>query len=506
MNKQNWNVANDDQFEELLRMNLPDTPPDVIAYEVAPWRESMNRILVGLVLCAIQLDFLMLQYFLPTLGMFLLLLGFRGLRKENACFRVCWILSFGRMIYYMFWLIMNATIYQVTLSQTLIMHAVTIGSALALVVIIFFFLGGLIQIRRQTGIAFKMTATVVLCCWYVGTTILGFLQVTIPPIFIYAYVVVFFLLLYGVYRQSYQLDNAGYALRATPVKVSNSKLVGILLIILFVGIGCGYVFGGKYPMDWQQVEADEHAQVEDLKQMLIEKGFPEYVLDDLMAEDIAECEDALRISVETTKSGDPNGVDNKILLNSTAIAVELPDKKVKIIHHFYWDEGVRFYGTEALRILPADRNRRGVELDENWRRIGGYTGRVLRDKNGARLQADYYYLGDDVYISHSMFNAGEEESEGSAIFSVPHKAENCRGYVAYTMENVTDEIYADSYEAHMDTYVDSWLNYVHPDSRVQYPVYTAEELFEYRMYSFSGSYSPYWVRQDALQINVGNLN
>lgn len=498
MSKQNWNVANDDQFEEMLRRNLPDTPPDVVVYEVAPWRKSVNWILVGLVLCAIQLDFLMLQYFLPTLGMFLLLLGFRGLRKENACFRVCWILSFGRMIYYLFWLIMNATIYQVTLSQTLAIQAISTASALALVVTIFCFLGGLIQIRRRTGIAFKMTATVVLCCCYVGKMVLAVWQVTILPIFIYAYVVVFFLLLYGVYKQSYQLDNAGYALRATPVKVSNSKLVGILLIILFVGIGCGYVFGGKYPMEWQQVEADEHVQVEDIKQMLIEKGFPEYVLDDLTAEDIAECEDALRISVEKTKSGDPRGEDNKFLLNSTAIAVELPDKRVKIIHHFHWDEGARFYGTEALRIWPADRNRAGVELDENWNRVGGYTGRVLRDNNGARLQADYYYLGDDVYISHGMFNAGEEEMDCSAIFSMPHKAENCRGYVAYTMENVADETY--------DTFVDSWLNYVHQDSRVQYPVYTAEECYEYHLYNWS-LYSPYWVRQDALQIlELENLN
>ena len=47
----------------------------------------MNRILFGMALCAITLNFLCLNYILPAVGTVLLLLGFRTLRRENRWLR-----------------------------------------------------------------------------------------------------------------------------------------------------------------------------------------------------------------------------------------------------------------------------------------------------------------------------------------------------------------------------------------------------------------------------------
>ena len=85
--------ARDDAFEALLAQSVAELPPEEIVADVTPWRRAMNRILFGMALCAITLNFWCLNYILPAIGTVLLLLGFRTLRRENrwlgGCFAVC---------------------------------------------------------------------------------------------------------------------------------------------------------------------------------------------------------------------------------------------------------------------------------------------------------------------------------------------------------------------------------------------------------------------------------
>ena len=87
-----WETMTDADFEALLARSGPDTPPEEIVADVTPWRRAMNRILFGMALCAITLNFWSLNYILPAIGTVLLLLGFRALRRENrwlgGCFAV----------------------------------------------------------------------------------------------------------------------------------------------------------------------------------------------------------------------------------------------------------------------------------------------------------------------------------------------------------------------------------------------------------------------------------
>ena len=53
-------------------------------------------------------------------------------------------------------------------------------------------------------------------------------------------------------------------------------------------------------MEWSALDTAEHDEVEDIKAHLIDLGFPEYVLNDLSAEDIAACDGALRVFVNVT--------------------------------------------------------------------------------------------------------------------------------------------------------------------------------------------------------------
>ena len=61
-----WETMTDADFEAMLAQSVPDTPPEEIVAEVTPWRRAMNRILFGMALCAITLNFLCLNYILPA--------------------------------------------------------------------------------------------------------------------------------------------------------------------------------------------------------------------------------------------------------------------------------------------------------------------------------------------------------------------------------------------------------------------------------------------------------
>ena len=171
-------------------------------------------------------------------------------------------------------------------------------------------------------------------------------------------------------------------------------------------------------------------------------------------------------------------------LRLSGIAVELEQEgHWKIIHHFLWNEDPGFRGTEALQLYPACRERNGGWLEE-----GGLTGQVLYDKKEISYAADYASLENETYdMGQSWpFYESRETSSIFAEFSMPWRGERCRGYVSYGIR-----------EKEKDWWIDSWLNYTHQKSILQYPVMTAAQNRK------NGSWTddPVFITmQDALQV------
>lgn len=496
-----WETMTDADFEAMLARSVPDTPPEEIVAEVTPWRRAMNRILFGMALCAITLNFLCLNYILPAVGTVLLLLGFRTLRRENRWLGGCFAVTVIRAVYFFATLVLNTTILQSAVFTPAVTTALTVINAVLLLALYFCFWRGLLAVQKKADLPAQTGGALALIVWYALVCVLAAVHYTgwIVPI---AMLVGYGCILRSLYRLSGALDEAGYAIAPGPVRVTDRCLVLVIAAVLGIGCTLGYLFGGSYRMDWQPADASEQTQTAAIRQQLLDLGFPEAVLNDLTPEDIAACDGALRVVAVTEdhpfndgrtvshKESDGEGGVVSVLdtvydvreLRLTSVGVQLPGAQEtwRIFHHFLWTTDPGFCGTEVLQIWPADEN-----TQDGWRFAGDVTGRVLYDRDGQTFTASYHTLGRQTYTADSVFFGQRTNSDLFAPFSMPRHAEHARGYVAYTAAAVQS-----------GCLLSSWCNYTHQQSWLQYPAVTAMEK---RMTSAFGNAGAFYTVQHALQ-------
>lgn len=82
MPKEDWGFLNEKAFEAALQASVPERLPDKVA-AVTPRRRAMGRVLAGTALTALGTNLWGLNYLLPGIGLVLMLLGFRLLRREG---------------------------------------------------------------------------------------------------------------------------------------------------------------------------------------------------------------------------------------------------------------------------------------------------------------------------------------------------------------------------------------------------------------------------------------
>lgn len=493
--------ARDDAFEALLAQSVAELPPEEIVADVTPWRRAMNRILFGMALCAITLNFLCLNYFLPAIGTVLLLLGFRALRRENRWLGGCFAVTVIRAVCFFATLILNTTILQSAVFTPAVTTTLTVTNAVLLLALYFCFWRGLLAVQKKAGLPAQAGGALALIVWYALVCVLAAVQYGgwVVPI---AMLIGYGFILRSLYRLSGALDEAGYAIAPQPVRVTDRCLVLVLAAVLGIGGALGYLFGGSYRMDWQPADTSEQTQTAAIRQQLLGLGFPEAVLDDLTPEDIAACDGALRVVVETEDYPVNDGrnvlwetynekheryyVQDTVYdvreLRLTSVGVQLPGAQEtwRVYHHFLWTTDPGFCGTEVLQIWPADEN-----MQDGWRFAGDVTGRVLYDRDGQTFTASYHTLGRQTYTADSVFFGQRTNSDLFAPFSMPRHAEHARGYVAYTAAAVQSGYL-----------LNSWCNYTHQQSLLQYPAVTAMEK---RMTSAFGNTGAFYTVQHALQ-------
>lgn len=489
MSNHEWENMNDNDFDNMLANSVSESPPDDIIADVTPWKKSTNRVLVGLAMTTVTLNFWCLNYILPAIGTVLMLLGFRTLRKDNKWFEACLGVTIVRAVYLFPLLIVNATIYQEKFYDSSISTVLTAANMILPFIEFICLWRGFISVQKKAGLKPHAKEIIALIIWYAILCPLAFIQYEgfiIAGIMIIAYVFI----IRNLYKLSKELDDAGYIIKPAPIKITDRCLVISLAAVLIIGGACGCIFGSSYPMEWRPINSAEHSEVEDIKNNLKDLGFPEYVLNDLSAEDIMSCKGALKVIADTEDRSfnDENSVlsaisnSDNLNIRLTGVGVKVPDDKEKwvIFHHFIWTENPKFYGTESIQLWPAYRN-----ISEGWTSAGDVTGRILYDKDGETYVADYYSLDTVTYESNDVFFGSQNNTDVFAAFSMPRSGSNHRGYLAYSV-----------YGAQGDYIMDSWFNYTHQLSPLQYPVMTAKQKRMTNAWNDAGAFR---TIQNALQ-------
>lgn len=501
MSEREWEAMNEKNFDDMLAESVSFLPPDDVVERVTPWRRAMNRVLVGTALCTVTLNFLCLDYILPAIGTVLALLGFRALRRENKWFGCCFVITIIRAAILSPSLILNTTIIRSTVFTSDVASLLTAAGLLLLLVWYVCLWRGFRAVQQKSGLPEKAGAAAALIVWFVLMCALAAVEYS-GPVIIIAMFVAYIFIIRNLFKLSKVLDEAGYSIQVAPVKVTDKGIVLLIASVLIIGCAAGYIFGGSYRMDWSRVEQTESTKTETIKTRLRELGFPEYALNDLTPEDIAACDGAVRVVVDVTNEPVNDGetvtreyevadgihrtVQETVYdvkeLRITGIGVQIDGERDKwiIFHHFLWTVDPGFYGTEAIRLMPTYQG-----VSEGWVSAGEASGRVLYDKDGETFAAPYYRLGSQTYTSDSVFWGKKEISNIFAEFSMPRHGKNYRGYVAYPVEEVQDGYI-----------INSWIDYTHQKSFLQYPAMTAAE----RQMSGSHSDSAAFVTiQNALQ-------
>ena len=504
MHNKSFDALSEKDFDALLQNNMPELLPEDIVENVTPWRRAINRVLIGMVLQVITLNFLWLDYILPAIGLTLMILGFRALQRENVWFRIAWIASLVRAVYFFPLLILNATIFQGSAYVTPPLLAAFVLN-FAIVFLLFFCLRrSFMAVQKKAGLSLHVDSATALVIWYALVCLLALLNyqgIIIGLMIIVAYIFI----IKNLFKLSEELEEAGYAICASPVRLPDKAVGRAIFAFLVFGITCGYLFGGSYPMQWAVPSHEETAQISEIKAHLIGLGFPAAILDDLTKEDILACEGALQVVVDVeeypiNKGREVHNVNSSgerytywhtttvydvKELRITGIAVELPSptEQWKIFHHFLWSVNPGFRGTEAIQLWPAYRN-----FDNGaWGALGEVTGQVLYDLKGQTYCAPYYSLESETYTAYDFFGGEQITTDQFAAFSMPNRGQAHRGYISYAVEELKDGYI-----------LDSWINYVHQRSRFQYPVLTAKDHQLIGSWLGNGN-GPFIVIQDALQ-------
>lgn len=503
-------MTDERRFDDLLREDAAALPPPA-AGEINPWSMAMTRVLWGLGLITITLNFLYLDVILPAVGGLLLVLGFCTLRRENTPLRWCYILSLASLA------VRGACIVLAALPVETGLAPAYVNIALLQVLYVCLW-RGMVGVSRAAGEEKPAaTAAGAMAVFYAVLTVLALIGVE-GWLLVLPMLVLYILLLRSMVRLSRSLADTGYAITAAPVRLPDAAVLWGGLGVLLAAVLLAMFLGQRYPMDWHA--RDDAPQDETIRQQLLTKGFPERVLNDLTADEVAQLSGAVRVYHQTERlysntdyrevtlsrflRDPPHTLQYDHTLTETDdagnrtyryvyrvydtleqtmrhVAVELPAEgdtaRFVYIHHLTYAAPPSPY-TEMLELWPA------WQTQGDWFPGGHVSGRVLCERNGTAQAAAFHTLKSGSQQVSDLFGTRQTQRI-TAGWSFPRGVESPRAYVFY-----------DALRGQDGWVIESWANYVRQTAPV-YPFRDAAALWH------SYGSDAYSLRQTALQVFDG---
>ena len=448
----------DEMRIDLLLESADLTPPEYMAQQITPFKKAMRRILWGCGLCSVTLRFFALDAILPAVGFVLCFLGFRALKNQNRWFRAAFFTSAVRFAVLWVCMILDSAVYRDTVLVSQVIQVLTWVNTALMFWMYLALWRGLVALQRAAGVPVGAPGAFWLVVWYAVVLALVFAGASgtvVALLMLAAYAAI----IWALVRTARTVDRAGYFVKPAAVKMSDFWCGSILWGVLAAGMLCANLLFGSYPMNWQP--AVTGSAMEDTRAHLLELGFPEDALKDIQDSDLQGLENAVLVikSQWTYTAFDQN--DQTAALTVQGIAVKKSDDTRdawRIYHYFSWPDGTSFCGTECIQLWPAWR------LYDGWLPSGDVSGKLYCSKDGADLMADYYQNSTETYEASGPLLGTYTSTDVFLSFSFGSGQKDCRGYVAY-----------DILQGSEGMIVDSWFNYGHQISRLQYPAKTAHQ-------------------------------
>ena len=339
-----------DEFDRLLYANS-ELPPELTQLEPPrPWKKPIGQICWGLALITITLNFLGLDIILPKVGMALLWLGLRPLRRENGGFRFAYVCT---------------TLYAALRLTTILLQATPLDHWLAglmggewntttgpvpfynalwavlIQLVLVFAVGGLWQglkgVFLQAGQKPRTAAAgglVILEALLIPMALIGLEGwLLVGPLLI-----LWVCLIMSLRKISRSLDQAGYALKPAPLRISGGLALGLWLGLHLLIIAALPLLFSRLPVNIQTPApaADSNSAI---RAQLLELDFPEDILAGLDDSELARFQGAYGLK----KSGYRNKNDRSPDGMPEIITVEVPVRDERYGFHtvylayLYWN-------------------------------------------------------------------------------------------------------------------------------------------------------------------------
>ena len=471
-------MTDERRFDDLLREDAAALPPPA-AGEINPWSMAMTRVLWGLGLITITLNFLYLDVILPAVGGLLLVLGFCTLRRENTPLRWCYILSLASLAVRGACIVLDALPVETGLAPAYV--------NIALLQVLYVCLWrGMVGVSRAAGEEKPAaTAAGAMAVFYAVLTVLALIGVE-GWLLVLPMLVLYILLLRSMVRLSRSLADTGYAITAAPVRLPDAAVLwgglGVLLAAVLLAMFLGL----------DDLTAEEVSRMAGAVRVYrqVERLYSDTDHRTITTTHYMSDPDRPLVFDRTITDVDGEGerhytyvyrVYDTLEQTMTHVAVELPEedgvRRYIYIHHLTYAAPPSPY-TEMLELWPA------WQTQGDWFPGGYVSGRVLCERNGTAQAAAFHTLKSGSQQVSDLFGTRQTQRI-TAGWSFPRGVESPRAYVFY-----------DALRGQDGWVIESWANYVCQTAPV-YPFRDAAALWH------SYGSDAYSLRQTALQVFDG---
>ena len=416
-----------DRLDEMIEQGLGDiVPGEGVVEEVNPWREPIGRIAAGMALTGITLNFLYLQYLLPTLGAALQYLGFRTLRRSGPAFRIAWGLSLVELVWHAVWLMLSASPWRL---EGMTAYALGLAGMAVQIARLLLLRAGLRDVCRRAEVEPQGDPLRAAVIWQVLIAVLAFSPLAQSWLAAIPMIIAFVLIIQSLERVGGSLGGAGYCFVNAPVRVSSGVMKWGYLLGCFALVLLTSTVVNHPRLDAQPVPAQGEAET---RQALTALGLPEEVLADLSDEHVRALEGALRVDVQqemmsfysstTTETQKADADANRLC--SYIIYIELPDSRMAVLNYFDWQQGGAYWGDAVM-----------LGWQDTYEYLTGQIGgALLYEKNGQAYTAPIPRLNNGVVTTTDWFSGIQSYPRITGTVSYPFGAQNQRGYVLYILQ------------------------------------------------------------------------